>query len=68
MVNTGHIWYGETLAELAEATGESAAVQTPAFTEEQLLETIELYNSYAADMATAPPTGWDLWSISATTA
>lgn len=49
MVNTGHIWYGETLAELAEATGEAAGGQTPAFTEEQLRETIELYNSYAAD-------------------
>ena len=49
MVNTGHIWYGETLAELAAATNEAAAGQTPGFTEEQLRETIELYNSYAAD-------------------
>ncbi|MGO4936228.1 FAD-dependent oxidoreductase [Fundicoccus sp. Sow4_H7] len=46
MVNTGHVWYGETLAELAEATQEAAAGQTPSFTEEQLRETIELYNKY----------------------
>lgn len=49
MLNTGHIWYGETLAELAEATHEKAAGQAPSFTEEQLRETIEKYNSYAAD-------------------
>ncbi|UUX35143.1 FAD-dependent oxidoreductase [Fundicoccus culcitae] len=49
MLNTGHIWYGETLAELAEATQEAAAGQIPAFTEEQLRATIEQYNSYAAE-------------------
>lgn len=49
MVETGHVWYGETLAELAEATNEAAAGQSPAFTEEQLRATIEQYNSYAAD-------------------
>lgn len=46
MVDTGHIWYGETLADLAEATKQEAAGLTPAFTEEQLRETIENYNSY----------------------
>ena len=46
MVNGGHIWYGSTLAELAEATKTAAAGCTPAFTEEKLRETIEKYNEY----------------------
>jgi len=48
MVEGGHIWYGKTLAELAEATKTAAAGCTPGFTEEQLRETIEKYNSYVA--------------------
>ena len=46
MVETGNVWYGSTLAELAEATKTAAAGQTPAFTEEALRKTIEKYNSY----------------------
>ena len=46
MVEGGHIWYGSTLSELAEATKTAAAGCTPAFTEEQLRETIEKYNEY----------------------
>ena len=49
MVEGGHIWYGETLAELAEASKTKAAGVTPAFTEEQLRATIEKYNSYVAN-------------------
>ena len=50
MVDNGHVWYGETLANLAAASGETAAaMQTPAFSEEVLRETIENYNSYVAD-------------------
>ncbi|KPU43753.1 urocanate reductase precursor [Oxobacter pfennigii] len=48
MVEGGHIWYGNTLAELAEATKKPAAGVAPAFTEEQLRATIEKYNSYVA--------------------
>ncbi|QUH21022.1 FAD-dependent oxidoreductase [Alkaliphilus sp. B6464] len=48
MVEGGHIWYGKTLAELAEASKTSAAGVAPAFTEEQLRTTIEKYNSYVA--------------------
>ncbi|SMP61984.1 FAD-dependent oxidoreductase [Anoxynatronum buryatiense] len=48
MVEGGHIWYGKTLAELAEATKTPAAGVAPAFTEEQLRATIEQYNSYVA--------------------
>ncbi len=48
MVENGHIWYGETLAELAAATATRAGGAAPAFTEEKLRETIELYNSYVA--------------------
>ena len=43
MVEGGHIWYGSTLSELAEATKTAAAGCTPAFTEEKLRETIEKY-------------------------
>ena len=46
MVEGGHIWYGSTLSELAEATKTAAAGCTPAFTEEKLRETIEKYNEY----------------------
>ena len=49
MVEGGHIWYGETLAELAEATKIPAAGCAPAYTEEQLRATIEKYNSYVAN-------------------
>lgn len=49
MVEGGHIWYGDTLAELAEATKTAAAGCTPAFTEEALRATIEKYNSYVAN-------------------
>jgi urocanate reductase len=48
MVESGNIWYGNTLAELAKATQTSAAGVAPAFTEEQLRATIEKYNSYVA--------------------
>ncbi|GAB6087137.1 FAD-dependent oxidoreductase [Alkaliphilus crotonatoxidans] len=48
MVEGGHIWYGETLAELAEATKTLAAGVAPGFTEAQLRATIEKYNSYVA--------------------
>ncbi len=46
MVEGGHIWYGSTLKELAEATKTAAAGCTPAFSEEKLRETIEKYNQY----------------------
>ncbi len=46
MVDNGHVWYGSTLAELAEASQTKAGGATPAFTEEALRETIEAYNSY----------------------
>jgi succinate dehydrogenase/fumarate reductase flavoprotein subunit len=51
MVETGHVWYGSTLAELAEATKTEAAGVAPAFTEEALRETIEKYNSYVENQA-----------------
>ncbi len=46
MVANGHIWYGSTLAELAEASNTAAAGVAPGFTEEALRNTIETYNSY----------------------
>ncbi|NLC96158.1 MAG: FAD-binding protein [Erysipelotrichaceae bacterium] len=46
MVENGHVWYGSTLAELAEATKTSAGGSNATFTEEQLREVIETYNSY----------------------
>ena len=50
MVDNGHVWYGETLADLAAQSAEvPAAMQTPGFTEEALRTTIENYNSYVAD-------------------
>ncbi len=48
MVEGGHIWWGSTLAELAEATKTAAAGAAPAFSEEKLRETIEKYNAYVA--------------------
>ena len=46
MLDNGHVWYGDTLAELAEASATSAGGAAPAFTEEALRSTIEKYNSY----------------------
>lgn len=46
MVEGGHIWYGETLAELAEATKTPAAGCAPGYTEEALRNVIETYNRY----------------------
>lgn len=48
MVEGNHIWYGSTLAELAEASNKPAAGCTPRFTERQLRETIERYNAAVA--------------------
>lgn len=48
MVESGDIWYGSTLAELAKATQKSAAGSAPAFTEAALRATIEKYNSFVA--------------------
>jgi flavocytochrome c len=49
MVESGDIWYGNTLAELAAATSKSAAGCAPAFTEASLRATIERYNKFVAD-------------------
>ena len=49
LVDNDQIWYGETLAELAAATGTAAAGATPAFSEEALRATIEQYNEYVAN-------------------
>ncbi len=49
MVEGGHIWYGSTLKELAEASNTAAAGCTPCFTEEALREVIERYNSFVAN-------------------
>ena len=49
MVDNGHVWYGSTLAELAKATENKAGGAAPAFTEAQLREVIETYNSYVAN-------------------
>lgn len=49
MVDNGHVWYGSTLAELAEATKTSAGGSSATFTEEQLRTVIETYNSYVAN-------------------
>ncbi len=46
MVDGGHIWVGNTLAEVAEASKNPAAGVAPAFTEEALRATIEKYNEY----------------------
>lgn len=46
MVEGGHVWYGSTLKELAEATQKSAGGSKAHFTEEQLRNLIEKYNSY----------------------
>ncbi len=47
-VDNGHVFFGSTLKELAEATKKSAGGAAPAFTEEALRKTIEKYNSYVA--------------------
>ncbi len=51
MVDNGHVWYGSTLAELAEASKTAAGGATPAFTEEQLRTVIEKYNSYVENQS-----------------
>ena len=43
------LWYGSTLAELAEATKTPKGGATSSFTEEQLREVIETYNKYVED-------------------
>jgi len=48
MVESGNIWYGSTLAELAKATQTPAAGCAPAFTEQALRATIERYNQSVA--------------------
>ncbi len=48
MVDNGHVWYGSTLAELAENSKKTAGGANPNFTEEALRATIEKYNSYVA--------------------
>ncbi len=49
MVDGGHIWVGNTLAEVAEASKTAAAGAAPAFTEEALRATIEKYNTYVTN-------------------
>lgn len=46
LVDGGHIWYGETLAELAKATESPADGVTPSFSESALRTVIEKYNTY----------------------
>lgn len=49
MVESGDIWWGNTLAELAATTAKSAAGSAPAFTEAALRATIEKYNKFVAN-------------------
>jgi urocanate reductase len=49
MVESGDIWYGSTLAELAKASQSPAAGAAPAFTEAQLRATILRYNQFVAN-------------------
>ena len=49
MVESGNIWWGNTVAELAAATAKPAAGIAPAFTEASLRATIEKYNQSVAD-------------------
>jgi flavocytochrome c len=49
MVESGDIWWGNTLAELAAATAKPAAGSAPAMTEAALRATIEEYNKFVAD-------------------
>lgn len=49
MVESGNIWWGNTLAELAAASAKSAAGSSPAFTEASLRATIEKYNKFVAN-------------------
>ncbi|MCR5288960.1 MAG: FAD-dependent oxidoreductase [Treponema sp.] len=48
-VDNGHVFFGSTLKELAEASKKSAGGAAPAFTEEALRKCIEKYNSYVAN-------------------
>ena len=48
MVENGHVFYGSTLAELAEASNTKAGGATPAFSEAALRATIEKYNACVA--------------------
>lgn len=49
MNEAGHIWYGSTLAELAEKTQTSVGGAKAVFTEEALREAIENYNKIVDD-------------------
>lgn len=50
MVDNGHVWYGSTLKDLAEATQNgSAGGSSISYTEEQLRSIIEKYNSYVVN-------------------
>ena len=49
MVESGNIWWGNTVAELAAASAKPAAGCAPAFTEAALRATIEKYNKAVAD-------------------
>ena len=49
LVDKKQIWYGENLAELADASKTAAAGATPAFSEEALRATIEQYNKYVVN-------------------
>jgi len=49
MVESGDIWWGNTVAELAAATSKPAAGCAPAISEAALRATIEKYNKFVAD-------------------
>jgi flavocytochrome c len=49
MVDSGNIWWGSSLAELAKATEKPAAGCAPAFTEQALRAAIERYNKAVAE-------------------
>ena len=49
MVDSGNIWWGSNLAELAKATEKPAAGCAPAFTEQALRAAIERYNKAVAE-------------------
>ena len=49
MAEAGHIWYGSTLAELAEATKTSAGGSHAVFTEDAIRAAIENYNKIVDD-------------------
>lgn len=46
LVESGQVWYGETLAELCEVAQKPAAGAQPDFSESTLRETIEAYNRF----------------------